>query len=103
MNYRSLNYALKSRGRLGVDGVVGHQTIELGLNVGDETAAQLVEIDVAGLHDISCVFIIDQSQQQVFKRRIFVVPLVSKSKGTVRRLLKGSTEVGIFSDSRVLA
>ena len=88
VNHRALDHALKARGRLGVVGAVGDQVFELGLEIVDETGAQLVEIDAAGAHDGRRIRVIDQRQQKVFERRILVVTLVCNRQRTMQGLFK---------------
>ncbi len=84
VNHRALDHALEARGRLGVIGAVGHQIFELGLEIIDETGAQLVEIDAAGTHDRRRIRVIDQRQQKVFKRRILMMTLVCNRQRTMQ-------------------
>ena len=88
VNHRALDHALKARGRLGVVGAVGDQVLELGLEIVDETGAQLVEIDAAGTHDGGRIAIIDQRQQKVFQRRILMMTLVCNRQRTMQGLFK---------------
>ena len=57
---------------------------ELGVEIGDQAAAQLVEIDVAGAHHGGGVLVVDQRQQQMLERRVFVVALVGERKRPVQ-------------------
>ena len=53
-----------------------------------EVAAQHVEIDVAGAHDGGGVLIVDQREQQMLERRVFLVALAGERK----RLMEGLFE-----------
>jgi hypothetical protein len=88
VNHRSLDHALKARGRLGVIAAVRDKIFELGFQIVDETGAELVEIDAAGAHDRGRVRVIDQRQQQVFKRRILMVTLVCYRQRAMQGLFK---------------
>ena len=90
VNDRALDHALETGGRLAILGAVGDQVFQLGFEIGDQAAAQLVEIDVTGAHHGGGVLIVDQRQQKVFKRRIFMVPLVGEGERPVQRLLKAA-------------
>ena len=46
-------------------GAVGHEIVELGFEVGDQAASQLLQIDVARPHDRRRILILDQGKQQV--------------------------------------
>src|SRR5262249_9185304 len=50
--------------------------------------SQLVEVDVAGAHHRGGVLIVDQRQQQVLERGVFVVALVGERQGPMERLLE---------------
>ena len=89
---RALDHALEAGGRLGILGAVGDQVFQFGFEIGDQTAAQLVEIDIAGPHHRRGVLIVDQRQQQVFQGRIFVVPLIGDGERPVERLLETARE-----------
>ncbi len=88
VNHRPLDHALKAGGRLGVVGAVRDQIFKLGFEVVDETGAELVEIDAAGTHNCGRVGVIDQRQQQVFKRRILMMTLVCDRQRAMQGLFK---------------
>ena len=92
MDHRALDHALEAGGGLGILGAVGDQVFELGFEIGDEAAAQLVEVDVAGAHHRGGVLIVDQRQQKVFQGRVFVVALVGEGERPVERLLEAARE-----------
>ena len=89
---RALDHALEAGGRLGILGAVGDQVFQFGFEIGDQAAAQLVEIDIAGAHHRRGVLIVDQRQQQMFQGRIFVVPLIGDGERPVERLLETARE-----------
>ena len=72
----ALDDALEPGGRLGILTVAGHQIVELGVDIAKHRLLQFVEVDIAGAHDRGRVRIVDQGQQQMFERGIFVMPLV---------------------------
>ena len=81
VDHGALDDALEAGGRLGILAAVGDQVFELGFDVGDEVAPQLVEIDVAGAHDRGRILVVDQRQQQVLERGVFVVTLIGERQG----------------------
>ena len=92
MDDRALDHALEAGGRLGILAAVGDQVFELGFEIGRQAAAQLVEIDIAGAHHRGGVLIVDQRQQQMFERRVFVMPLVGERQRAVKRLFETAGE-----------
>jgi hypothetical protein len=92
MDHRALDDALKSCGRLGVLRAIGDQVFQLGFKISRHCPLQLVEFDVAGAHHGGCVLVVDQGQQQMLERRIFVMPFVGERQRTVQRLLETTGE-----------
>ena len=92
VNDRALDHALEAGGRLGILGAVGDQVFQFGFEIGDQAAPQLVEIDIAGAHHRGGVLVVDQRQQQMLKRRIFMVPLIGEGERPVERLLEAARE-----------
>ena len=90
----ALDHALEPGGRLGILVAVADQVLQLGFEIGGEAAAQLVEIDIAGPHHRGRILIVDQGQQQVLERRIFVVPLIGERQCAVERLFKAARKSG---------
>ena len=88
VDHRALDHTLEARRRLGVVGAVGHQIFEFGLEIVDETGAQLVEIDAARPHHRRRIRVIDQRQQKVFKRRVLMMTLVCNRQRTMQGLFK---------------
>ena len=91
---RALDHALEASRRLGVVAAVDDQVVEFGLDVAEQVAAQLVEIDVAGAQYRRSVLIVDQRQKKMLERRVFVMPLVGESERPVQRLLETTGEGG---------
>ena len=88
VDHRALDDALEAGGRLGILVVAGDQIVELGVDIVEHRALQLFEIDVAGAHDGGRVGVVDQRQQQMLERRIFMMPLIGEGE----RLMKGLFE-----------
>jgi len=85
---RALNNALEAGGRLRVLRTVGDQVFQFGLEIGGKAAAQFVEIDITRPHYRRSVLIVDQRQQQMLERRVFVVPLVGQGQRPMEGLLE---------------
>ena len=88
MDDRALDDALEAGGRLGILVAVAHQVLELAFEIGGEAPAQLVEIDVAGAHDRGGILVVEQREQQMLERGIFVVTLIGERQGAVEGLLE---------------
>ena len=69
---------------------VGNEIFQFGLKIGDQAAAQLVEIDIARAHHRGGVLIVDQRQQQVLEGGIFVMALIGERQGAMQRLLEAA-------------
>ena len=95
----ALDDALEAGRGLGIVRPVGDQVVEFGFEVGDETAAQLFQIDVARAHHRRRVLIFDQGEQQMLQRRIFVVAFIGERQRPVKRLFKAARERGHFNCS----
>ena len=78
VDHGALDHPLEPGGRLGILAAVGHEVFELGFHIGDEISPQLVEIDVACPHDGGRVLIVDQRQQQVLKRGVFMMAFIGE-------------------------
>ncbi len=78
MNDGALNDALEACGRFRILVVTGDEVVELGVDIGQNGVLELVEIDVAGAHHGGRLGIVDQGKQQVFERRILMMPLVGE-------------------------
>ena len=99
VDHRALNDALKAGGRLRILGAVGDQIVELRFEIGDEAAAQLVQVDVARPHDRRRVLIFDQRKQQMLERGVFVMALIGERQSPVERLFEAARERGHFNFS----
>ncbi|MNJ32405.1 hypothetical protein D3C77_270700 [compost metagenome] len=88
MDHRALDHALEARRRLGVVAVGRGQGGEVVVDVGVQRRLQRAEVDVAGGHDRRGVGVVDQGQQQVLERGVFMPTLV----GVVHRAVQGLFE-----------
>ena len=88
MDHRVLDCVLEAFRRLGVHRTVGHQVVQLRSDTGEEVAPQFFEINIARAHGRGSVPIVDEREQQVFKRRIFTPALVGEGHSSVQRPLK---------------
>ena len=85
---RALQHALEARGRLGILAVVGYQVGQLVIDVGQDLAAQPVEIDAARAQHRDRILIVGQRQEQVLQGGIFVAPLVRVGQRPMQRLFQ---------------
>ena len=90
MDHGALDHALEAGGGLGILAAVGDQVFQFGFEIGDQAAAQLVEVDIAGAHHRGGVLVVDQRQQQMLERRIFVVALIGERQRPVERLFEAA-------------
>ncbi|GBQ50390.1 hypothetical protein AA15973_2082 [Komagataeibacter sucrofermentans DSM 15973] len=88
VNGRALNYALESGRGLGVNGAVGREACEILVKKIGQVGAQLVQIDPAGAEYRYGIRVIDQREEEVFKRCVFVPAVASQCQRTVKRLFK---------------
>ncbi|GAK46369.1 200 kDa antigen p200, putative [Tepidicaulis marinus] len=84
MNDGALNDALEACRRLGFLAIVDDEALQFVVHILDKLLAQMFQIDIAGAHDRCRVPIVDQGQQQVFKRGVFVLSLISQSQRSVK-------------------
>ena len=88
MDRGALQHALDAGGRLGVLGVSGNQVAELIVDIGQDLAAQPVEIDAARAQDRDGVLVLGQRQQQMLERGVFVTPLIGVGESPMQRLFQ---------------
>ena len=84
----ALQHALETRGRLGVFAVVRDEVSQLVIDIGEDFAAQPVEIDAARAQDRDRVLIFSQGQEQVLEGGIFVPPFVGVGERPVQRFFE---------------
>jgi hypothetical protein len=90
VNDRALDHALEAGRWLRIVGAIHDQIVELAVDVFDEVPLQSVDVDIACAHHRRGVLIVGQRQQQMFERRVLVVPLIGERQRTVQRLLKAT-------------
>jgi hypothetical protein len=88
MQHGPLHDALEAGRGLGVLAVLDHQRDQLFVDIFDEGLAQRVDIDIAGLHHLRRVGIVEQSQQQVLQSRVFVMPVAREFNGAMKSLFQ---------------
>ena len=71
---RALDDALEAAGGRGVGLLVDLQCAELGVEIVRDRGLELAEIDAARGHHLAGVLVIDEREQQVFERGIFLTP-----------------------------
>ena len=90
----AVDNALEAGGRLGVVVRIEHEARELVVEISGELVPQQVDIDVAGAHYRRGVAIVEQRQEQMLERRIFVAALIgvlqSAPEGLFQTGRKGS-------------
>ena len=92
MDDRALDDTLEAGCRLGIVAGVGHEVFKLGIDVFDEIAPQLLQVDVAGPHDGRGILIVHERQQKVLERGVFLVALIGIGERLVQRLFKATGE-----------
>ena len=88
MQHGALHHALKAGGGLGVLAVVDHQGRQIVVEIFEQARAQGFEIDIARLHHLRGIGVVDESQQQMFKRRELVMALAREPDGPVQGLFE---------------
>lgn len=68
------------------------QVLEFGVDVFDQVPLERVEIDIAGAHDRRRVLVFHKGEQEMFERRVFLLPLVGEGQGLMQGLFKASRE-----------
>ena len=92
MDNGTLDDPLEAGGRLGILLATRDEVFQLGLDIVDKIAAQEIEVNAAGAHHGCRVLIINQRQQQVLKRRIFLLPLVGEGQSLMQGFFEASGE-----------
>ena len=88
MDDGALDHPLKGGGRPRVLAIVHHQAGQLVLQILHQLAAQQVEIDVAGAHHRGGVGVVDQRQQQMLQRGVFVAVVIGHRQRPVQSLFQ---------------
>ncbi len=84
----ALNDAMEPGGRLGVLPVIDHQGEQFVVDIFEKHLAQRVGIDIAGLHDLRGVRVVGEGEQQMLRRRIFVIAVAGEFNRAVQRLFQ---------------
>ncbi len=92
MDHRTLDHPLETRRWFRILTPVGDEIGQFAVDVFDQVATQDVEVDVAGPHDGSGILIVDQREQQMLQRGVFVPALTRESEGSVKGLFKTARE-----------
>jgi hypothetical protein len=87
---RTLDYPLEPGGRLRVLPPVRDEVHQFRLDIFDEVAAQRVEFDVAGPHHGGRILIVDQREEQMLKRRVFVPAFAGERQSAMEGLFKAA-------------
>ena len=61
------------------------RAFELGVEISDDDVGQLTQVNAASLHDLCRISIIDECEQQMFKRRIFMRTVACVFQCVVKR------------------
>jgi hypothetical protein len=88
----ALDDALKTAGRRRVGLALDLQRFELVVEIVADGVLELVGVDAASLHDAARVNVIDQREEKVLERRIFVAPAAGGRQRVVQRLLEFAGE-----------
>ncbi|MCY1171418.1 hypothetical protein D9M73_115280 [compost metagenome] len=72
MQDRALDDALEARGGRGVGGGIDLQRLKFGIEIMFDGRSQLSGVHAAGLHHLRRMFVVDQGEQQMLERGIFV-------------------------------
>ena len=84
----ALDDALEAAGRRGIGLGLDLQRLELVVEIVADGVAQLAGIDAAGLHHPAGMDVLDQREQQMLERRIFVPAAARLGEGVVERLFE---------------
>jgi hypothetical protein len=87
---RALDDALEAAGRRGVGRRLDLQRFELGVEIMRDGILELAEIDAARAHHLGGMLVVDERQQQMLERRIF---MAAGGRG-FQRLVQGGFEGG---------
>ena len=88
MEHGPLHDALEARRGLGVFAVFDHQRDQFFIDIFDEGLAECIDVDIAGLHHLAGVGIVEQSEQQVLQSRVFVMPVAREFDGAMKSLFQ---------------
>ena len=101
VNHRALDDALKAGSRLGIVASLGNEIVEFRINVIAQRLAQCVDINRAGPQNGCGILILDQAQQQMLQRGIFVVALIGRRECAVKRLFEITGEMRAWCSTSI--
>ena len=90
VDHGALDHALEAGGRLAVLAAVGDQVLQFGFQIAGQIALELLGVDVARPHHRGRVLVVDQREQQMLERGVFVVALVGERQRPVEGLLEAA-------------
>ena len=91
---RALDDALEPRRRRRIDARVGLERAEFGIEIFGDVGGQLVDVDRARLHHRGGVAVAGQREEEMFERRIFVMPAAGLGQRVVERVFEIAGEGG---------
>ena len=93
MDHGALDDALEAGGRLGILVVAGDEIVQFGVDIGQNTCAcSSSRSTLQARMTAAASVIVDQRQQQMLKRRVFMVPLVGERQRLMKRLFQALGE-----------
>ena len=91
MDHGALDHALEAGGGLAVLAAVGDQVLQFGFEIADaRLRLSFSVIDIARAHHRRRVLVVDQREQQMLERGVFVVALVGERQRPVEGLLEAA-------------
>jgi hypothetical protein len=84
----TLYHALEAGRGFGVLTVFDRERREILVDIFGEPGPKRVEIDIAGAHDLGGIRIVDQREQEMFQRRIFMMAFAGEPDRPVQRLFQ---------------
>ena len=92
MDQRPLHHTLETQRRLGVFLQRLRQILQILVNETGQFLCQLAQVDVAGAHHRDRVRVVDQTEQQMLQRRIFMIAFTGQVEGTAQGFFEMSGE-----------
>src|SRR4030095_12503283 len=90
----ALDDSLEAAGRGWVGRAVGDPCAEFAVEILLDRGLEVVAVDAAAGHHLAGMGVVDQSNQQMFERRIFMAPLRRFAERIVQGSLKFTRETG---------
>ena len=88
MQDRPLDDALEAGGGGGVNRLLDLQRIQFAVEIENDGVFEFTQIDAAGVHHLRSVAVVDQREQKMLERRIFMAAI----SGIFQRLMQGFFE-----------